>query len=407
MQNRRNFLKNSLFAITGAGLAGRSHPGTERHNLPRGENRTHIYRTLGKTGIEIPVISMGTGNCDNPNLVREALDQGVKLLATSEYYQNGNNEKMLGEVLKDRARDSFMIQTGTNEGIEVDYRNGLFKSIDPEVFLEHVDGCLKRLQLDYVDVFYIGSAARRESILYEPILKTMESLKTQGKARFIGIGTHSFEPEAIRAAADSGVYDLVTVAYNFRKENREETGQALQYAADAGLGIIGMKTMAGVYWDRGKTRPINTRASLKWVLQNENVHTTIPDCTTFDELYQDLDLMGDLELTPDELKDLNPPSDGTLSDLFCQQCLKCVSQCPYRLNIPTAMRSYMYAYGYGNLEQARSTLDLSGIPDRPCEGCSVCPVKCPIEFDIKRKITDIARLRQVPQDLIRATVRTS
>jgi predicted aldo/keto reductase-like oxidoreductase len=401
MQNRRNFLKNSLFAITGAGIAGKAYAGTTRENFPGSEKRKFVYRTLGGTGIKIPVVSMGTGNCDNPNLIKEALDQGVKFFATSEYYQNGNNEKMLGEVLKGRERNSFMIMTGATGGVEVDFQNGLYKSADTDVFVEHAEGCLKRLQLEYVDVFNIGFAARRESVFFEPILKAMETLKKQGKTKYAGIATHSYEPEAIMAAADTGVYDMVTVAYNFRKENRDEIKEALQYAADAGLGIIAMKTMAGVYWDKGKTRPINTRASLKWVLQNENIHTTIPDCSSFDELYQDLDLMADLELTEDEKRDLVTQDSSSTSDIYCQQCLKCVSQCPRNLDIPTLMRGYMYAYGYGNLDLARRTIDMAEIPDRPCNECDSCRVKCTMGFDIRGKVTDIARLKKIPEDMIR------
>ena len=54
---------------------------------------------------------MGTGNTNNPNLLRSGLDKGVKLLDTSENYQDVNNEKMVGSVLKKRHRDSFMIMT--------------------------------------------------------------------------------------------------------------------------------------------------------------------------------------------------------------------------------------------------------------------------------------------------------
>ncbi|MFC2113292.1 4Fe-4S dicluster domain-containing protein, partial [Bacteroidota bacterium] len=198
----------------------------------------------------------------------------------------------------------------------------------------------------------------------------------------------------------TGVYDIVTVAYNFLKENRKETERALQYATDAGLGVIAMKTMAGAYWDKAKTKPINTKAALKWVLQNENVHTSIPDCANYDHLEQDLVLMADLELTEDEKNDLNPPSEDLASDIYCQQCQECVSQCPENLDIPTIMRSYMYAYGYKNLDHARHTIDLAGLTDQPCNNCIACQVNCAMNFNIKEKISDIARIRNIPRDLI-------
>ena len=140
MQDRRNFLKKSMLALTGAGIAQKTFSST-RNNLLIGDgNERFVYRKFGDSGLKIPVVSMGTGNCDNPNLVREALDKGVKLLATHEYYLNGNNEKMVGQVMKDRPRDSCMILTGTGKGLAIDFKNGRFKpETNMNTFLESVD----------------------------------------------------------------------------------------------------------------------------------------------------------------------------------------------------------------------------------------------------------------------------
>jgi len=402
MQNRRKFLKNTLLAASGAGLVSKAYSNPQ--NGP--EKITHKnkieYRTLGRTGINIPIISMGTGNTSNPNLVKEAYTQGVKLFATSEYYQNGNNEKMLGEALKDYPRDSFYILTGTNGGLDLDYENGLYKEgTDTGVFLDHANGCLERLQVDYVDFFGLGFAARREGVLYKPLLKAMEKFKSQGKAKFLSIGTHKFEPEAIRAAADAGIYDAVVTAYNFRKENTAEIDDAIDYATEKGLGIIAMKTMAGVYWDQEKTEAINTRAALKWVLQNKNIHTTVPDCSSFDQLHQDIEIMSDLSLTEEEKQDLKHVPGKLASGIYCQQCNQCIKQCRAKIDIPTIMRSYMYAYGHRNLAHAQNTLNSSGLSEFPCSKCNDCTVNCKMGFDIRTKILDIARIKDIPEDFTR------
>ena len=189
-------------------------------------------------------------------------------------------------------------------------------------------------------------------------------------------------------------------AYNFRKNNIEEIDEAITYAAEKGLGIIAMKTMAGAYWDKERTMPINTKASLKWVLKNENIHTTVPDCSSFDHLYQNLGLMTDLELSEEEKRDLKSPSEELSTGIYCQQCGKCVPQCPEGLDIPTIMRSYMYAYGHKNLSHAQHTFDVARVPDESCFGCSTCVVDCTMGFDIKTKILDIARIQDIPQEFI-------
>ena len=407
MQNRRNFLRNSLLTVTGAGLASGSLPRSWLAQDSPLDDEKIIYRTLGKTGVRLPVVSMGTGNTDNPNLVRAAMDKGVKLLATGAAYQNGKNETMVGSVLKDRPRDSYIIMTSNADFNWFDTKTGLFNdNFDPKVFMQRVDESLKRLQVDYVDIFLQPFAATRESLYHEPIRKAMEEVKKSGKARFLGIATHKLEHEAIRAAVDVGIHDVVMTAYNFRRkrwhseQRGKELDDAIQYAAESGLGIIAMKTMAGVYWDKERTKPINATAALKWVLQNENIHTTVPDCSTFDHLDQDLAIMANLDLTEEEKQDLTPPSEDLSSGLYCQQCNQCISQCPEALDIPTIMRSYMYAYGYKNLEFARKTLNSIGLHSFPCYDCSSCKVNCLMDFDVRSRILDIARVRDIPEDFI-------
>jgi predicted aldo/keto reductase-like oxidoreductase len=407
MQNRRGFLKNSLLTVSGAGLAFGSLPGSLPGQESLLEDFKMVYRTLGKTGIRLPVISMGTGNTNNPNLVRAALDKGVKLLATGATYQNGKNEEMVGSVLKDRPRDSYLIMTSSVDINWIDTRTGVFKDdFNEKEFLESVDRSLERLQVDYVDIFTQPFAATRESLYYEPARKAMEAVKNSGKARFLGIATHKLEHEAIRAAVDVGLYDVVMTAYNFRRkgwyseQNGGELDEAIQHAAESGLGIIAMKTMAGVYWDKKRTKPINATAALKWVLQNENIHTSVPDCSTYDHLDQDLAIMANPELTEEEKMDLKPPSEDVSSGLYCQQCNRCIPQCPEALDIPTIMRSYMYAYGYKNLEFARKTLSSAGLSSNPCDDCKSCTVNCTMGFNVKSRIMDIARVQEIPEDLI-------
>jgi predicted aldo/keto reductase-like oxidoreductase len=228
----------------------------------------------------------------------------------------------------------------------------------------------------------------------------MEDFKKSGKARFIAIATHSFVDEAIRAAADTGIYDAAMIAYNFRMENPEALKDAINYGAKAGLGLIAMKTMAGGFWDEQRTQPINSRAALKWVFQNENIHTLMAGMTTFEELQNNLALINDLKMSDEEMKDLKLANTGSSKGLYCLQCRTCSGQCPHDLDIPTLMRSYMYAYGYRNIDHAQQTLNLADLPVHACDACEVCRVNCRAGFNIKKKIQDIARLKDVPREFL-------
>lgn len=399
MQNRRKFIKNSLLSTAVAGLTGRYYvTGGNADDL---SDNKFIYRTLGRTGIKIPVVSMGTGNTSNAALVKSALNKGIKLLGTSEIYQSGNNEKMIGTAIKELPRDSYMIMTSSGDLSWMDTETGVLNNtFTLDGYLKRVKGSLSRLGIDYIDILIQSFAAKRESVIHEPLLKAMEYLKKEGLVKYTGIATHRNEPEAIRAAVDVGIHDIVMTSYNFLKTNREELEDAIRYASTAGLGIIAMKTMAGAFWDKERIKPINTRAALKWVLQNKNIHTAVPDCSDFDQLAQNIEIMSDIELTGTEIKDLVPPAGELTSSIFCQQCGECLCQCPHGVDIPTLMRSYMYAYGHQNLPHAQSTLTSIGLTKNPCLECATCNIQCSMGFDIRKKIRDISRIIDIPKDFL-------
>jgi len=403
--SRRNFIKKSAAGLAGATIFSSSFPlpGQDKPGVEETRKKGKIItRVLGRTGFKLPVVSMGVMNADNPNLVSAALDAGIVLLDTAYAYQRGKNEEMIGQVIKNRPRDSFVIATKV-EGDYLDRKTGLFtEATKAETFMEKFNTSLTRLGLEYVDILYLHSVVKRGALLFEPLLNALVKLKKEGKTRFIGVSTHRNEPEVLTAAADSKVYDVVLTAYNFKQPHIKEMNQAIAYAAKAGLGIVAMKTQAGVYWDKERQKQINMKAALKWALQNENVHTAIPGFTTFDQMNLDLSVMEDLTLTPREKADLDLGQDQGMAGLYCQHCGKCLGQCGKNVEIPTFMRSFMYAYGYKNLTLAAETLhsQFQGQSPLPCKSCNPCTVQCTMGFDVRGKILDVARIKDIPGDFL-------
>jgi len=365
-------------------------PATKPAGLPR--------RRLGRTGIEVPVVSMGVMNADNPNLVRAALDGGVVLLDTAHGYQDGRNEEMLGTILPGRKRDSFVLCTKVFLST-LDRKTGLFgpetrgKEIEEKLAIS-----LKRLGLDHVDILYLHAQSRRESVLLDPVLRGLEKVKKAGMTHFVGVSTHKNEPEVIRAAVEAKIYDVVLTSYNFRQDHHLEVQKAIGEAATAGLGIVAMKTQAGVFWDKEKTNPINMKAALKWALRDANVHTSIPGFTTLEQLHADLEVLRDPSLTPEDQLTLVEPQ--KVAGLYCQGCEQCLSPCVQHLPIPDLMRGYMYRHAYRNRQAAQDLLLALDLPPSPCADCRTCPVVCAKGFDVAERIRDIVRLRDVPRELV-------
>jgi hypothetical protein len=131
----------------------------------KGKEKKFVYRTLGKTGIKVTVVSMGVMNTDDPNLVRGALDSGMVMLDTAQTYRRGRNEGMIGEVLKGRPRDSYVIATTAH--LPKNQITGLYtEEATEEAFIKKVDVSLKNLGLDYVDIYHHSDVRKRESALW-------------------------------------------------------------------------------------------------------------------------------------------------------------------------------------------------------------------------------------------------
>ena len=390
--SRRGFLKTG---ITGAGIVALSPSIVSAASSVQEKNI--IYRTLGRTGIKVPVISFGVMRSDNLSLCKAAHDKGIRLFDTANGYLEGKSELMLGNLFKDYPRNSFIVSTKVKPERDRDGKPN--DQTSPESFLELFSVSLSRLKMDYVDILYIHDVSNPELIGYKPIIDTVKKLKKDGKAKFLGFSTHRNEPVVINAAAESDIWDVILTQYNYKLAYIPELNSAIKKAASAGIGIVAMKTLAGGrYLDKEGTRPMNTTAALKWVLSNPDVHTTIPGMTSFDQLELNAKILEDITLTEQERNDLIAANEEP--GLFCSGCKRCLQECPNNLPVPDLMRAYMYAYGYSSPLMAKTLLTELGTSSNPCSACNICNINCSRDFPIRDKITDISRLVSMPSDFL-------
>ena len=385
--NRRNFLR--LGAAATAGLAaGGSHLHAKNAHPGMPSDQKIIYRKLGNTGIKVPIVSMGVMRADNPNLLKGAYDMGITHFDTAHGYQEGRNEEMVGNFFKDKPRDSFVIATKIHPS----------KGDSAEKFTEMLDLSLKRLKMDYVDILYLHAVDTPEYMLDENFIKAMRKAKEEGKAKHIGVSTHKNMARIIDTAVESDFYEVVLTSFNFRHADDQELNQSMKRAHDAGIGLVGMKNMAGGYLDEEKTKPVNHKAALKWALSHPYMHTCIPGIVSYEMLMENWSVASDIDLSQDEKQDLELALLET--GLFCKGCNGCAGQCKYGLPVPELMRAYMYNYGYSYPAKARETVASLGVSDNPCANCSECTVNCRSGFDVRGRVTNIARIQQVPAEFL-------
>ncbi|MCK4657467.1 MAG: aldo/keto reductase [candidate division Zixibacteria bacterium] len=393
---RRRFLTTAASGLVSAGLAGLA-PGIsfaqEAKAVADDRKKEIIYRQLGKEGMKVPIVSMGAMNSSNPGIIQASYELGVRHFDTAANYQYGRNEQMVGNVLKKMGvRDKANI--GTKVYIpeqRVDDPKAARKKI-----VELCEGSLKRLKTDYVDILYIHSVSDPADVDDPGIRDAFADLKEQKKIRHSGLATHGRMAEVINEATRVGFYDIILTSFNFTMADDAAMMGALDNAAKNGISIIAMKTQAG---GQRLPNPESLRnyssstiatAALKWVMRNENIATSIPGYDNFEHMKEDFSVASDLEFTPDEKKFLSD-NDVKLSMGFCRQCEQCLVSCPNNADIPTLMRTHMYAAQYANFHHARMTLD--EIPKQAgllaCKSCNSCLAQCVHSVDIARRIDEL------------------
>lgn len=239
--SRRDFFSKSAYGIASIGLLGISAPAVstnDERSVKQNTGKEIIYRTLGRTGIRLPIVNMGVMNAFNPALVKRSYDIGVRHFDTAAWYQRGRNEEMVGNAIKElNVRDKVII--GTKVYIPLTQRNITPKQAK-DTYLRIANESLQRLQTDYVDILYSHVVHDIDWLNNPGILEALQILKEQKKARFIGFSTHQNMAECIRQATKDGYYDVVLTAFNYAMGDDKEVIDVLKNARARGIGLIAM-----------------------------------------------------------------------------------------------------------------------------------------------------------------------
>ncbi|MBT4482332.1 MAG: aldo/keto reductase [Candidatus Latescibacteria bacterium] len=377
--NRRGFLKSVAVGGTAAG-AGLAATGLfPRRIYSQGASKFNRvrYRELGSTGCKVTEMGFGVMNNREADLVHAAIDSGINYIDTAHYYMKGENEKIVGSVMKTK-RDKVFLTT----------KVGL-RDKTPESIRKEIDLSLKRLQTDRVDLLLFHKSDKREEILNDDTMKVFDDARKKGQTRFVGFSTHNFEPEPFDAGIDSKFWEAILTGYNYFSP--PSLTKSIQKTREAGIAIIGMKNLITMTWppdtrvpyeDIRKDKSTKTtpqQALLKWVLDDNYVDTIIPGMTTFEHLNDNLAVMG-MKLTLDDRRIIRRYCEGVKST-YCRGvagCTECREKCPKGVKVCDINRCLGYAYGYKDLDLAYENYQALPKSNRVdiCADCDECAVKC-------------------------------
>jgi len=327
-------------------------------------------RTLGRTGLKVSVVGFGALRTTDPNVIHHALDNGVNYIDTARCYMGGNNEIIVGKVLKTRRQETY-IATKVHIGSE-------------KRMMGSVESSLKALQTEVVEVIQLHSMKKRSHVLHDGAMNALDKMRRKGMARFVGFTTHKNQVECIEAGIEAQFYDMILVAYNFSSD--PAIGRAIEKAGKAGIGVVAMKTQAGGYSNEEYKTWSPHQAALRWVLQSPHVATTIPSMVTFAHVDENVKAMGtDFGIRDQEVLEQYGRLYGSE---ICRMCGTCEPQCRFGVPIQDINRSLMYAEGYRDYDLALRTYRqlCAEAPVGACQQCPACTVECQYGLNIPARL---------------------
>ncbi|MBC8453318.1 MAG: aldo/keto reductase [Chloroflexi bacterium] len=206
------------------------------------------YRKLGNTGVDVSLLSYGTGgpsqfgqktgvdDAGRAALIGRALELGVNLFDTAEGY--GEAEGMLGRALQGHARDSYLVATKWS------YRKPDGLVTDPDVIIGSLEQSLERLNTVYIDIFQIhGVTPEHYDSVADIYIPVMQRLQEQGKTRFLGVTEMlTMDPKhdgmSVSMERHPDVWDSVMLKYGIM--NQWASKRALPLAKSSSTGVLNM-----------------------------------------------------------------------------------------------------------------------------------------------------------------------
>jgi aryl-alcohol dehydrogenase-like predicted oxidoreductase len=239
-------------------------------------------RTLGRTGIEVSLLGMGTGGL-NPlgmnsgrsesemkALLRRAFDLGINLFDTAPGYADGRSERILGCALADLPRDEVVVSTKIPLVLSVPgAQPHVMKPAEVGPFVHE---SLRRLQLDYVDVMLIAAADLPQffDVVIETLIPELLKLRDKGKIRFIG-STESTRSDGqhvwLQRVLPTGLVDVAMVGHNMINQSAQRT--VFPICVQKELGVLNVFTVRNLFWNRKRLAEVIADLKQRGVLADD------------------------------------------------------------------------------------------------------------------------------------------
>ncbi len=229
------------------------------------------YRNLGRTGVKVSPLCLGTMNFGGPTpetesirLIHKALDAGINFVDTANMYLDGESERVLGEALADGRRNKVILATKVHFPQSDDPND---QGNSRRHVMAAIEDSLRRLQTDWIDLYQIHRPVF--DVPQDETLRALDDLVRQGKVRYIGSSTFPawMVMEALAISERLGLVRYVTEQPPYNLLDRRIENELIPLAQAYNLGLLpwsplAMGVLAGRY-DRVDAPPPDSRVA-RW-----------------------------------------------------------------------------------------------------------------------------------------------
>jgi len=367
--NRRNFLKTAGLAGVGSVIAAaKANAGDANEpNAPAAQPPIQKVpkRKLGRTGVEVPILSLGFGRPGEQAVLRQSLDWGVNHWDTSLIAANGTSEQSIGDFIAknpDLRKDIFLV---TKEN----------QSKTPDDLEKCLQTSLKRLNTSYIDLYFGVYMVNDMARFTDDLKKWAENAKKRGVIKHFGFTTHQNMPQCLMAASKLDWIDAIMTSYNFRLSQDKQMQDAIDACHKAGIGLIAMKTQAmrqrrspadanataaeaeadkkmlAHFLDKGFTEG---QAKIKAVMDDQRFSTVNSSMPSTALLMTNIAVALDkTKLAAEDMNILKQYAQATCSG-YCAGCAHICEPTASGVPVGDIMRALMYHDSYGDIAQAKA-----------------------------------------------------
>jgi predicted aldo/keto reductase-like oxidoreductase len=250
MYERRDFLKQLAMLTSSLMLPVSSIAGSEKDKW----GKILPLRTLGKTGEKVTMLGLGgfhvgwTTEKNAQEVIEKAMEGGVRFFDTAESYDNGGSEIRYGKYLVPKYRDDVFIMSKST-------------AKDGVTAKKHLEGSLKRLKCDYIDLWQVHALQTPEDVdnrIENKVLEIFEKAKAEGKVKHIGFTGHQnpfAHKQMLDTTADNDIFETVQMPINVIDSHFHSfIENVLPFAIERNFGVLAMKTLSDGRFFKEKKR---------------------------------------------------------------------------------------------------------------------------------------------------------